>query len=266
MMRGSFILVYSSLNRIVVKRNFCIINVRGVRNMDLLEKIKELGDIHGIDFIGVAGIRNVENEIKEIGGSLVSDFPRALSIGIILPKSIVNLLDDRDTYENVLQYKTHAYDVINNRLDNFASIVSSVIQRNGYKVMPLPAAERIDSNRVCASISHKLTARLAGFGWIGKNCLLINPNYGPRIRWTTVLTDAPFEENEETLESKCGNCDKCVKICPAQAILGRNYVEHEPRELRFDVRRCEEYFHKLKEEGKLEICGMCLYVCPHGKK
>lgn len=234
--------------------------------MSLLERIQELGDIHGIDFIGVAGISQVQNEIKQISGQLISDFPRALSIGIVLQDSIVNLLKDRDTYENVLQYKTHAYDVINSRLDNFASIVSSVIQRNGYKVMPLPAAERIDSDRVCASISHKLTARLAGFGWIGKNCLLINPKYGPRIRWTSILTDAPFEENKEILESRCGNCDRCAKICPAQAILGRNYVEHEPRELRFDVKKCEEYFDKIKEEGKLEICGMCQYACPFGKK
>ncbi|WP_297421056.1 4Fe-4S double cluster binding domain-containing protein [Clostridium sp.] len=234
--------------------------------MSLLERIKELGDIHGIDFIGVAGISQVSNEIREISGSLLCDYPRALSIGIVLQKSIVDLLKNRDTYENVLQYQTHAYDVINNRLDNFASIVSSVIQREGYKVMPLPAAERIDSNRVCASISHKLTSRLAGFGWIGKNCLLINPDHGPRVRWTTVLTDAPFEENKEILESRCGSCSECVKICPAQAILGRNYVEHEPRDLRLDVRKCEEYFHKLKEEDKLEICGMCLYACPFGKK
>lgn len=229
--------------------------------MNTLERIKELGDIHGIDFIGVAAISHVKNEIKEITGSLIADFPRALSIGIILQKSIVNLLDDRATYENVLQYKTHAYDVINNRLDGFASIVSSVIQRDGYRVMPLPSSERIDSNRVCASISHKMTARLAGFGWIGKNCLLINPKYGPRIRWTSVLTDAPFEENKEIIKSQCGSCDKCAKVCPVHAILGRNYAEHEPRELRLDVRKCEEYYN-----SEFQICGMCLYACPFGNK
>lgn len=234
--------------------------------MDLLERIKELGDFHGIDYIGVAAISHVQDEIKEISGSLIYDYPRALSIGIVLQNSIVDLLEDRDKYENVLEYETHAYDVINNRLDNFASIVASVIQRNGYRVMPLSVAERIDSDRICASISHKVTARLAGFGWIGKNCLLINPDHGPRVRWTTVLTDAPFEENKEILENKCGCCDKCAKICPAGAILGRKYAENEPRELRLEVRKCEEYFEKLKEEGRLQICGMCLYVCPYGKK
>lgn len=234
--------------------------------MGLFDKIMEVGGTHAIDFIGVAGISEFKNEIKDMGGSVIDDFPRALSIGIVLQKSIISLLNDRDTYENVLQYKTHAYDVINNRLDTFSSIVSSIIQSNGYKVMPIPAAERIDSNRVCASISHKLTARLAGFGWIGKNCLLINPDYGPRIRWTTVLTDAPFEENKKIIETQCGNCDQCVKFCPANAIKGRNYFDHEPRDLRFDVSKCEEYYNELERLHKLQICGMCIYACPYSKK
>lgn len=233
--------------------------------MDLLSKIKELGDLNGIDFIGVAGIEQYQKKIREIGGSLAVGFPRALSIGIRLQDSIVNLLRDRDTYENVRTYEEHAYKVINSRLDYFASIAGSMIQRSGYKALPLPAAERIDSQRVCGSVSHKLTARLAGFGWIGKSCLLVTPDYGPRVRWTTVLTDAPFAENTALIENRCGSCEACVKACPAHAFTGRSFDEHEPRELRFDVRKCEEYFGLLKESGALPVCGMCLFACPYGQ-
>ncbi|HML89557.1 MAG TPA: 4Fe-4S double cluster binding domain-containing protein [Methylomusa anaerophila] len=232
--------------------------------MDLLERIQQLGDIHGIDFIGVAGIAAFKKEIESTGGLIASDFSRALSIGIVLPKSIIKLLEDRNTYENTLQYETHAYTVINTRLDSFASIVSSVIQKNGHRVMPVPAAERIDSDRICASISHKITARLAGFGWIGKNCLLINPTHGPGIRWTTVLTDAPLAENQTIMESRCGTCNQCVKACPAQAIKGRNFFEHESRFLRLDVSKCEKYFEELKGADRLAVCGMCVYACPYG--
>ena len=77
--------------------------------MELLDRIKQLGDIHTIDFIGVAKIDKYKKEIETIGGSIIGDFPRALSIGIVLQKSIVSLLKDRETYENVLQYRTHAY-------------------------------------------------------------------------------------------------------------------------------------------------------------
>lgn len=234
--------------------------------MELLEKLRQLGDLHGIDFIGVAGISKFKNEIEEMGGLLVGDFPRALSIGIVLPKSIVNLLEDRNTYENILQYKTHAYDIINCRLDNFASIISSVIQKNGYQVMPIPASERIDNNRICASISHKVTARLAGFGWIGKNCLLINPEHGPGVRWTTILTDAPFEENQTIMENRCGTCNRCTKACPVQAIKGRNFVEHEPRDMRLDVLKCENHFKEMASLDKMKVCGMCIQSCAYSKK
>jgi len=232
----------------------------------LFERIKELGCIHGIGFIGVAGLGEVKNEIKDISGSVYIEYPKAISIGIILQNSIVDLLYDRDEYENVLLYKTHAYNVINSRLDHFSSVVGSVIQQNGFDAMPLPASERLDSDRVCASLSHKAIARLAGFGWIGKNCLLINPDYGPRIRWTSVLTNAPIQENKEIIGDNCGECKKCVNACPASAILGRNFSELEPRESRVDVRKCEAYYETLKDQNKLQVCGMCLYVCPFGRK
>lgn len=58
----------------------------------------------------------------------------------------------------------------------------------------------------------------------------------------------------------------CVKSCLAQALKGRNFIEHESRELRFDVSKCQNYFHELEISNRLEVCGMCLYACPYGKK
>ena len=195
--------------------------------MDLMARIRYLGEVYGIDYIGVAGIEQYHKEISEIGGTIPVGYPRAVSIGIVLQSAIVDRLGGNVTYEDVLTYKEQAYHVINNRLDMFASIVASLIQRDGHKVTPIPAAERIDSERICASISHKITARLAGFGWIGKNCLFITPKHGPRVRWTTVLTDAPLEVNEEIIDVRCGSCNKCTIICPAKAFTDRNYADGE---------------------------------------
>lgn len=234
--------------------------------MNLLEKINQLGDFHGIDFIGVAGIEAYKKEINSIGGHIADPYPRAISIGIALPISIIRLLDTQKNYESILEYKIHAYDAINTRLDQISSIISSIIQQYGYHVMPVPAAERIDSERVCASISHKLVARLAGFGWIGKNCLLINPTYGPAVRWTTVLTDAPLQENTTFLENRCGSCTRCTDICPAQAIKGKLFSVHEPRNERLSVEKCEAYFRELEKSNQMQVCGMCISACPHLKK
>lgn len=109
-----------------------------------------------------------------------------------------------------MNYKLHAYDVINQRLDITSSIISSFIQNKGYRVLPIPAAERVDDESICASFSHKLGARLAGLGWIGKSCLLVTPEHGPRVRWTSILTDAPLKPTGSPLEEKCGECTECV--------------------------------------------------------
>ena len=234
--------------------------------MELLDKIRELGEFHAIDYIGVAGIAEYHKEIARIGGGAAADYPRALSIGIALQDSIVDRLRDRHTYENVTLYETHAYKYINRRLDQFGSIAASVLQREGHRALPLPAAERIDSVRTCASVSHKMIARLAGFGWIGKSCLLITKEHGPRVRWTTVLTDAPFEENHDIQEMRCGDCRQCVDICPVQAFTGRNYVDGEPREARYDVKKCEAYLESQRDALGQPVCGLCLYICPYGLK
>jgi len=57
-----------------------------------------------------------------------------------------------------LNYRLHAYDIINQRLDITSSIISSFLQNEGYRVLPIPAAERIDDERICASFSHKLVS------------------------------------------------------------------------------------------------------------
>ena len=110
-----------------------------------------------------------------------------------------------------------------------------------------------------------MAAHLAGLGWIGKSCLLVTPEAGPRVRWTTVLTDAPLKAGTP-MEMRCGDCHECVDICPVKAFTGRNFIESEPREARYDARRCEKYLKGLEASTGYGVCGMCLYICPHGKK
>lgn len=68
------------------------------------------------------------------------------------------------------------------------------------------------------------------------------------------------------IDSKCGNCNACVDICPVQAFTGHEFKEEEPREIRYDARKCERYINSLGEGEKIKVCGMCLYVCPYGQK
>lgn len=233
--------------------------------MQLEYKIRIMAEHEGTDFFGIADLSSAKDAIIEQGSSFVTDYPKAISIGIRLPDSIVDALKDRDNLAVAVNYR-HAYDITNLRLDLLTSKLASIIQQEDYKALAIPASERYDNERICAVFSHKLAANLAGLGWIGKSCLLVTPEAGPRVRWSTVLTDAPLKVTGEPIESKCVECSECVEICPVNTFTGEPFRENEPREVRYDAKKCEEYLYNSEDHSDWNVCGLCIYVCPHGKK
>jgi epoxyqueuosine reductase QueG len=120
--------------------------------------------------------------------------------------------------------------------------------------LPIPASQIIDWERQQAHLSHKKIGRLAGLGWIGRNNLLVNPEFGAQFRLVTVLTNMPLKP-DKPLESDCGECRRCLSCCPAAAI--------KEKQEDFDHKAC---FNKLKEFRRSGIvsqfiCGVCVKAC-----
>jgi epoxyqueuosine reductase len=234
--------------------------------MELDNVIRESAEAWGADWFGVADLSPAHDAILAQGGPAVAGYPRAVSLGIALLHPIVDQLPQRAERAVAALYHFHAYDLVNQRLDLVASRLSCVLQREGYRALPIPASQRVDDERICAAFSHKLAAHLAGLGWIGKSCLLVTPQTGPRVRWATVLTDAPLSVTGRPMDERCGDCVQCVEICPVQAFTGRPFREDEPRQARYDAAKCDRYFARLREQNAgLAVCGLCLYVCPYGR-
>jgi len=234
--------------------------------MPLFDEIQSIADTFGADFCGVADLALAHDEIVRQGGEEIGKYPRAISLGIILPHAIVDQLPNRDDPAVAMSYMHHAYNVINTRLDELASLVAGRVQRRGYAALPMTVKEHHDNDRICAVFSHKLAAHLAGFGWIGKSCLLVTPQAGPRVRWVSILTDAPLEPTGAPLTERCGGCRECVDACPVGAFTGEAFRAEDPREVRYDASKCQQYLIGLAKSGKPPACGMCLYACPHGRK
>jgi len=134
------------------------------------------------------------------------------------------------------------------------------------RLFSIPASKRTDDEHISGIFSQKLGPHLAGLGWIGKSCLLVTLDHGPRVRWVNILTDAPFVSIGAPMEPRCGKCTACVDICPEQAFTGREFREDEPREARFDAAAGDRYFREMEKEKGVAVCGLCLFACPHGKK
>lgn len=211
---------------------------------------------------GVADLTSVVDFVGRQGGERLKQYPRAISVGIWLTDAIVNELHRHDDPEVILAYETE-YFLVNSRLDNVGALLTKIIRQEGYLADAIPASQTIDSDTLTGLISHKLVANLAGLGWIGKSCLLITPNNGPRVRLASVLTDAPLMTGSR-MDMDCGECEACVRRCPVMAFTGAPFNPLEPREVRFNAHLCNDYMKKragpLGEEG---LCGFCVYVCPY---
>jgi epoxyqueuosine reductase len=238
----------------------CMVRNRGFF-MTLNDVLGEMVKKDCADFFGVADLSLAHAGILEQGGKEVASYPRAISIGIALLDSIVDQLPQGFELCVAVSYRHH-YDITNLRLDLLAAKVASKLQKEGYKAYPIPASQRFDDQRICAIFSHKLAANLAGLGWIGKSCLLVTPESGPRVRWVTVLTNAPLSTTADLVEDSCGSCTECVDACPVGAFTGKPFNKEEPREVRYDAAKCEKYLNDLEEATGLAACGLCIYACP----
>ncbi len=232
---------------------------------DLAEHLRHEALALGADFFGVADLAPARDFVREQGGEVVAQFPRAITVGVTMPFAVVDELHRHADRTVAQTYRSHGQDVINLRLEQIASRIASFLQREGYRGFPIPARLPLhDAERLRGLFSHKLAAHLAGLGWIGKSCLLVTPEVGPRVRWDTVLTDAPLTPGRP-LEERCGDCVECVEICPVHAFTGRNFRADEPREMRFDAHQCNAYLREREEQMGVRACGLCVYVCPYGR-
>ena len=102
----------------------------------------------------------------------------------------------------------------------------------------------------------------AGIGWRGKHTLALARS-GSWFFLGEVYTDLPLPADEPIAEH-CGSCQRCIDVCPTQAITG-------PYQL--DARRCISYLtieHKsaIPEElrpligNRVYGCDDCQLVCP----
>ncbi|MFX1490312.1 MAG: 4Fe-4S dicluster domain-containing protein, partial [Promethearchaeota archaeon] len=115
----------------------------------------------------------------------------------------------------------------------------------------------------------------AGLGALGRNGLLITPEFGPRVRICKVFTDIPLISDIpnikfiEKVNKICGKCLKCAEACKADAIskekgtsfhglnisnssgVNKHYIDGE---------KCFEFWIENSSD-----CGNCIAVCPFSK-
>jgi epoxyqueuosine reductase len=111
-------------------------------------------------------------------------------------------------------------------------------------------------------------AEAAGIGWVGKNTLLLNRDWGSYFFLAALLTELPLVVDEPQIKGYCGTCTACLDACPTNAFV-QPYV--------MDARRCLSYL-TIEHRGPIADdlagqfdewlfgCDVCQDVCPWNRK
>ncbi len=184
----------------------------------------------------------------------------AVSFTIPLSNAIVDGIDDQPTHTYFHHYRT-----VNTLIDNLALRVGLMLDKEGYSYAPVAASQSV--NGLQGIFSHKYAAYLAGLGFVGRSGLFVSSEFGPRVRLGTILTDFPFECKAQPVPFGCGECKACAAACPAMAISGEDWKPGDEREKIIDAKACSDFMKKkFQHIGRGAVCGICMRVCPKGKK
>jgi len=161
------------------------------------------------------------------------------------------------------------YSKINKDLDNIVVSCVQYIERQGYSAIGQTSTYVTSDNNLTTPMPHKTVATQAGLGWIGKNALLITPEYGSAIRISSVITDMPLIADIPINKSKCGECSNCATNCPASAINGISWDINSTRDELLNPFKCRKKARELSKERigiEISLCGKCIEVCPFTKR
>ena len=129
----------------------------------------------------------------------------------------------------------------------------------------------------------KDAAVLAGLGCIGKNNLLITPDYGPRIRLRALFLDADLAPTGPVDFDPCAGCRvNCRKVCPEHAMDEKAAVfasfddslnlpardgayDREICNIRIEKDIAESRTTPTGRPGPTKYCRRCEFICPVGK-
>ena len=155
----------------------------------------------------------------------------------------------------------------------------------------MEAEKGITSTQLPYHIEHggiflKDAAVLAGLGCIGKNNMVLTPEYGPRVRLRAMLTDIVLKATGPVDFDPCKECDMpCQRVCPQKAFERNIYSEKQygltmlpartgvySRHLcNVQMERDDKKGEKIVVEGQdepgklVKYCRRCELACPVGK-
>jgi len=199
---------------------------------EVIDKARELGG----DLVGIAGVERFKGAPMRMSPKGL--LPEAKSVVVVaihhLDASVE--LSGEPTPHDMGSYGGQST-VMNPMLDDISFLLARFLEDKGYKALPI-AVSNIWRYRgykdlkvsFAPDLAHRYAAVAAGLGEIGWNGLCLTPQFGPRQRFVSIITDAELEPSPMySGEALCDKCMECVRNCPTDAfrkeVRGINEIE-----------------------------------------
>jgi epoxyqueuosine reductase QueG len=129
--------------------------------------------------------------------------------------------------------------LMNYHLDVMSYTMARFFEDAGYRAVPISASNiwryrpyKELTATFAPDMSHIYASVAAGLTELGYSGLAMSPEYGPRNRFVSIITDAPLQPTPLMPgNTMCDNCGMCITHCPTQAIdkevKGRVAIEIE---------------------------------------
>ena len=219
----------------------------------LTRKVKDFVKKKDATLVGVASTERFSKAPKgHRPRDLLPNAKSVISIGLRINRASILQLP-----KTMREYKIN-YDVANQKLNGLAWETARFLEDLGYEALAIPASSPYDKKKNFGDLSHKHAAVAAGLGRFGMNNLILTPEYGPYVRFVTVITSAPLRPDRPLTEDICllDKCLKCVKACPSGAL--ENSVYDPSEGWLINKEKCQQYI-RIISGG--DICGLCIKAC-----
>lgn len=244
-----------------VSTAMCIENIETTDPATMSDKIKKVAEFFGADLIGICKLNKLwvySHSYNRLTGEnkpikISKSFNYAIAVAIEM---------DYDTFmATPTALGAAATGLGYSQMAFVSSLLSEFIRKLGYHAIPC-------GNDTALSIPIAIDA---GLGELGRNGLLITPEFGSRVRLCKVFTDLPLKPDNPVdfgVQKFCEKCNKCAAYCPAHAISNEERtaeaisVSNNSGVLKWPV-DAEKCYRFWCENGA--DCGICIKVCPFNR-